>query len=35
MGNNEVEVFLNHLTITKKVAASTQATALNALAFLI
>jgi len=34
MGNNEVEIFLNHLTITKKVAARTQVTALNALAFL-
>ncbi|WP_082379078.1 MULTISPECIES: phage integrase N-terminal SAM-like domain-containing protein [Pseudoalteromonas] len=34
MGNNEVEIFLNHLTVTKKVAAKTQATALNALAFL-
>lgn len=35
MGNNEVEIFLNHLTVTKKVAARTQATALNALAFYI
>ena len=34
MGNNEVEIFLNHLTVTKKVAAKTQATALNALTFL-
>lgn len=34
MGNNEVEIFLNHLTVTKKVAARTQATALNTLAFL-
>jgi len=34
MGNNEVELFLNHLVITKNVAYRTQATALNALAFL-
>lgn len=27
MGNNEVEIFLNYLTVTKKVAARTQATA--------
>jgi len=34
MGNNEVEAFLNHLAIKRKVAARTQATALNALVFL-
>ena len=34
MGNNEVELFLNHLTVTKNVAAKTQTIALNALVFL-
>ena len=34
MGNNEVELFLNHLVVTKNVAARTQATALNSLVFL-
>ena len=34
MGDNEVEKFLEHLAISQKVAMRTQATALNALAFL-
>jgi integron integrase len=34
MGDSEVEVYLNHLVLEKDVAASTQSTALNALAFL-
>jgi integron integrase len=34
MGDSEVEAYLNHLVIKKDVAASTQSTALNALAFL-
>ena len=34
MGNNEVELFLNHLVITKNVASRTQTTALNSLVFL-
>jgi integron integrase len=34
MGNSEVELFLNDLVVTKNVAARTQATALNSLAFL-
>ena len=34
MGDNEVEAYLNHLVLKNDVAASTQSTALNALAFL-
>ena len=34
MGDTEVEAYLNHLVINKNVAASTQSTALNSLAFL-
>jgi integron integrase len=34
MGDNEVEAYINHLVLNKNVAASTQSTALNALAFL-
>jgi integron integrase len=34
MGDNEVEAYLNHLVVKQDVAASTQSTALNALAFL-
>jgi hypothetical protein len=34
MGSAEVEAFLNHLTVTRRVAASTQCPALNAIVFL-
>ncbi|WP_354667921.1 phage integrase N-terminal SAM-like domain-containing protein [Paraglaciecola arctica] len=34
MGNNEVEIYLEHLVLKNNVAPSSQATALNALAFL-